>query len=498
MTAAIVTNVGTARLTMGFDRFDRLDLDRHRAVHGRLPKLSLSELVALADTADLRGRGGAAFPFARKLRAVASAAGKARGELEDNGRSAPGDGPVIVVNVAEGEAGSLKDKVLLSRAPHLVLDGAVLAARALRASEIVIALVPGGEAERSIRAALAERELRARVVGLVERFISGESGAVIRRINGEEPIPPGRKVRASEQGVDGYPTLLSNTETWAQLAVLALLGSDLYAGVGTPREPGTVMMTVGGSTVVEVPTGTPLRNVLQQCDQDAGQGVLMGGYHGAWLSAAAAETALVSRAGFTAVGATLGAGIVLPLTHGTCPLGETIRIATYMAGQSAGQCGPCRLGLPDVVRALNELRDGAGGPDGVRRACAIGRGRGACSHPDGTARFVLSALEAFPADINAHMSAGGCGQPTFGVLPLPIGEGGDSKITIDWSRCDGHGLCAYLVPELIRLDKHGFPIVLDSEVPTWLEPEAQRAVNMCPALAMRLVGINSAPIGRRK
>ncbi|MFB4315661.1 ferredoxin [Actinomadura sp. 21ATH] len=486
-----VSNIGGPRLTLGFDRFDRLDLERHKAVHGKLNTPVLEDLVAMAEQVDMRGRGGAGFPFARKLAAVAArithpSADQTRllpGEDEDRRR--PAADAVVVVNGAEGEPGSSKDKVLLTRAPHLVLDGASIAAAALGTQRIVVA-VEDDEAARSVRAAIVERRMPGRVVRLAERFISGQAGAVVRAINGEIPIPPGQKVRVAESGVDGCPTLLSNTETFAQLAVLVSLGPDLYASAGTEDEPGTTLLTVGGTQVVEAPYGTPLSAALGHCETDAGQGVLVGGYHGMWLDPAAVFRAVLSRKGMKAVNGTVGAGIVLPLPQGTCPLGETTRIASYLAAQSAGQCGPCRLGLPDVVRTLNALSDGSGSVEDVRRAAGIGLGRGACSHPDGTARFVLSAMEAFAADIEIHRVSGTCGQPVYGVLPLPVPTGDEGRVAIDWSRCDGHGLCAYLVPELIQLDRYGFPVVLGTDIPAWLERDVQKAVAMCPALALRV------------
>ena len=104
--------------------------------------------------------------------------------------------------------------------------------------------------------------------------------------------------------------------------------------------------------MVEVPTGVPLAAVLDICQAPAGDGVLVGGYHGMWLPASTAYVVPVSREGLAAVGGTLGSGIVLPLGDGTCPLGEVSRIASYLAGESAGQCGPCKLGLPSIARAL--------------------------------------------------------------------------------------------------------------------------------------------------
>ncbi|MEU8265638.1 NADH-ubiquinone oxidoreductase-F iron-sulfur binding region domain-containing protein [Sphaerisporangium sp. NPDC049002] len=478
-----VFRIGPGRLTAGLDSSPRLDYDTHRRVHGHMPRLPIDDLIALAELGDLRGRGGAGFPFARKLRAVIDSAGR---------RGAP---ITVVVNATEGEPAAHKDKVLLTRAPHLILDGADLVARALSAVEIVVGVAHGGPGERSLLNAIHERGMTdtVRVVRMPDRFISGEGGALVRGINGERPIPPGRKVRSSDSGVGGMPTMLSNAETYAQLALMAMLGVDMYSSVGLASEPGTVLLSVTGSArrpaVVETPTGVRLREVLDLCDATVGQGVLLGGYHGKWMSAEAVERAEVSRAGFEALGGALGAGIVVPLGWDSCPLGETARVARYMAGQSAGQCGPCYMGLPDLAQAFGALADGTGHIEAVQRAAATMRGRGACGHPDGTARFVLSAIDVFAEDIMTHAAYGTCGMPVRGVLPLPAepsSRAAEAQLILDWARCEGHGLCSLVIPELIRLDQHGYPVVSTASVPGRLEGDARRAIEMCPALALRL------------
>ena len=233
-----IMRIGAARLTAGLDRMPRLDLEAHRDIFGPLPRLSTEELISMAEQVDLRGQGGAAFPFARKLLAVVESA-------ESN------DCPtIVVVNATEGEPGSVKDKMLMIRSPYLVLSGAALVAEALGAEEIVVGVAGNELAARSVEAAIkAEPGLRqmTRVVQLPDRFISGESGALVRGINGKRPVPPGTKVLASDFGVDDLPTLLSNAGTFAQVAVLALLGPERFAAVGTPEEPGTVLLSVGGS-----------------------------------------------------------------------------------------------------------------------------------------------------------------------------------------------------------------------------------------------------------
>jgi ferredoxin len=100
-------------------------------------------------------------------------------------------------------------------------------------------------------------------------------------------------------------------------------------------------------------------------------------------------------------------------------------------------------------------------------------------------RFVLSALDVFTDDLSVHLSRGGCGRPVGNVLPLPSVPG-EARLTVDWTHCRGHGLCAHVVPELVQLDRQGFPILLDTPVPPWLGRAAQGAVGMCPALALRL------------
>ncbi|OKI05336.1 oxidoreductase [Streptomyces sp. CB02923] len=506
----------------GPDGVERLGRVAHLARHGGPPDLSAGELVALAEDTGLRGRGGAGFPFARKLSAVMA------GQRRTDGRVA------VVVNGSEGEPGCLKDTALLLYAPHLVLDGALLAARALGAEEVAIG-VTRADVARSVRRAITERgplSTPVRAELLTERFVTGEGTALTDGLNRGPGLPSGRKVRSSERGLDGLPTLLSNTETYAQLALAARLGALGFRSTGDPAEPGTVLLTVAGERVVEAPTGVPLARVLALCGLGPGQGVLIGGYHGTWLSPPAAGTALLTRDGLAAYGAVLGAGAVLPLPEGTCPAGETVRVARWMAAESAGQCGPCVLGLPALADALGQAVSGGGqrALDAVRARMRAVERRGACSHPDGTARFVASALAAFSAEFDRHARGTGCGRPVLGVLPLtgeeavtgeeaaygeeatygtrsaPASGGGrrsgtraattaprtrapEQRLLVDWTLCQGHGLCADLVPGMVRLGPDGYPERAAMPLPARMRRRAQLAVRRCPALALRVQGL---------
>ncbi|MFJ9338562.1 NADH-ubiquinone oxidoreductase-F iron-sulfur binding region domain-containing protein [Streptomyces sp. NPDC101733] len=472
-------SVGAPRLLAGLDRSSRLDRDAHLATHGALPRYGTDEVLALAADIDLRGRGGAGFPFVRKLTSVI-----------DSARNREG-GTAVVVNGSEGEPSCLKDTALLLHSPHLVLDGALLAAAAVSAEEVVVG-VTRPDVERSVRDAVAERGpggRRVRVTRLPERFVTGEGTALTSGLNGGAALPSGRRVRTSERGLGGMPTLLSNTETYAQLAVAARLGAPGYRSVGLPDEPGTVLLTVSGSTVVETPTGTSLAYVLDLCGTSPGQGVLVGGYHGRWLSADSARGAEVSRQSLTAWGAVLGAGAVLPLPEDTCPAGEVALVTRWMAKESAGQCGPCVRGLPALADVLEDAVRGGGRAalETLEARMRAVRRRGACSHPDGTASFVASALTAFPEEFSDHALGSGCGRSVRGALALPAPQDElPERLVVDWTLCKGHGLCVDILPDVVRLDADGYPSQASMPVPVPLRTKALRAVRRCPALALRI------------
>ncbi|WP_425833845.1 NADH-ubiquinone oxidoreductase-F iron-sulfur binding region domain-containing protein [Streptomyces fractus] len=497
--------VGLPQLTSGFDLVDRLDLDMHLKVHGPLEPMAGEPLAQLAQAISLRGRGGAGFPFAKKLRAVAESAIRR------------GVRPVVVVNGSEDEPACRKDTVLINRAPHLILDGALLVAEAIGARTLVIG-VTRDSTEASMQAALAERglsnrrnsPLRARVQRNPVRMVTGESSALIRSADGGPPMPPGRKVRASDSGVGGAPTLLSNAETFAQLAIAARTGAERYCRTGLHDEPGTILLTLSGAVarpmVLEVPAGVPLSYVLQLAGAPPlPQGVLTGGYHGKWLDGVGAQDAIVSRASLEASGGALGAGAILPIGPDTCPLGEALKVAQWLASESAGQCGPCYLGLPAAARGLEDVLNG-GGPtalEALREVTHAVKRRGACKHPDGSAAFIESTISAFTDDLAAHVLGAGCGRPVLGVLPLhaeapasvtPSGK----RLAVDWTLCRGHGLCADIVPELLQLGPDGFPTVAEAAVPGYSEANAVRAVRRCPALALRIEeDASAAPQDRR-
>ncbi|WP_433295923.1 NADH-ubiquinone oxidoreductase-F iron-sulfur binding region domain-containing protein [Actinoplanes sp. CA-030573] len=368
-------------------------LDGHLGRYGRLPSLDAGQIIGLARDSGLTGRGGAGFPVGRKLSAVAAAR-----------RS-----KTVIANGAEGEPASGKDRALLLRQPNLVLDGLQLAARATGAAHAHL-YAPAGVLPR-LRDLLAARRgagLDALPVGLhaaPDAFVAGEETAVASSVAGHGAVPADKRIRLVDTG-----TLVQNVETLARLALIARLGAGWFRSAGTAEEPGTFLATVSGAVarpdVVEAGYGVPLGDLISAAGGATSplQAVLVGGYHGGWVPA---DPALpVSRRALEPLGASPGAGVIVALPADVCGLVETARIANYLAGQVAGQCGPCVNGLPRMAATLADLAVGrprAGLPGEVARLAALVTGRGACRHPDGTGRLVLTAMRAFGADVAAHL-----------------------------------------------------------------------------------------------
>lgn len=372
-------------------------LAEHAARFGARPAGDAGLLEAVED-AGPTGHGGGHVPVAAKWR-----------------RTLAGRGPLTVAaNGAESEPWSAKDAVLLRQHPHLVLDGLALAAEALGASRAVVWLHDDEEpaAVRALTDALHERAAAERGVGrgpAVEvlvgpaHYLSGESSAIAQALAGGPALPTARRPRPA-----GEPrTLVHNLETLARVALVAR---------GLPATTTRLLTVVGQADrlVTEVAQGSPLLDALLAAGWSAGPGhpagVLLGGYGGTWVSWADAAGAHVDAG--DPVGRLLGAGIVAPLPAGACPVRATAEIAEYLAGMSAGQCGPCVFGLPAIAAGVRRLADGRPGRAGAARLSAdldAVAGRGACHHPDGAVGLVRSMHAVFGAHAAAHGQGLRCG-----------------------------------------------------------------------------------------
>ena len=413
---------GPGRLLAGLDLVSgTVSLAEHVEQWGPPPAASAATLIPTLPASGLRGHGGAWFPVGDKWQSVAA-----------NRRRRP----VVVANAAEGEPASDKDALLLSRVPHLVLDGASLAAQALRASRVVV-YCPR-RLVRGLERALAERRragldpVDAEVVEAPDAFVAGQETAVVSALNRRPPVPTFAGLwPVRERGVGGQPTLVQNVETLAHVALVARFGPEWFRRMGTDRSPGTALFTVTGRwegpSVVEATLGTDLATVLELDDRTAGgyRAVLLGGYGGGWIGMDRALGMPLTEEAARERGTSLGAGVVALLPGDACPMREVARVVRYMEGQGAGQCGPCVNGLADLAVATASLAGGRGGRGAGRQVeqvlqlCDLVEGRGACRHPDGVARFVRTAIEVFGDDVAAHLGGRSCGARDRPVLPVP-------------------------------------------------------------------------------
>jgi NADH:ubiquinone oxidoreductase subunit F (NADH-binding) len=418
------------RLTAGWQHGRRpASLADHERRYGPLPggsdqRRGWPALIEAVAEAGLTGRGGAGYPTAAKMRAVAAHGGAAS----------------VIANGMESEPASRKDQALLGMAPHLIMDGAVLAARAVGADVVHICLSRGRprQVDEIWRAAEERRALGADPVRLLvhdlpARYVASEETSLVSWLNGGEARPANVPPRPSDRGVLDRPTLVDNVETLAHVALIARYGSGWFRAAGDRDAPGTMLVTISGAVgcpgVYEVDAGTRIAELLAMSGALARGYLLLGGYFGSWHRVDEVAHLPFTIAGLRPAGGAPGAGVLCVLPEESCGLAETARVLGYLAGQSAQQCGPCTFGLPAIASDFAQLA--AGRPEGdtvarLEQRLSVIPGRGACRHPDGAVRLAASALAAFAADVPGHAAGHPCGawrraRPGI-VLPVPQGQ----------------------------------------------------------------------------
>jgi NADH:ubiquinone oxidoreductase subunit F (NADH-binding) len=355
----------------------RVALAEHVGRWDGLPHAALDQLVTAAEAVDLVGGGGAAFPTGRKL---ASLAGR----------------PVshVVVNAAEGERASGKDGVLLAHVPHLVLDGAVAAARALGAARVVVRIsADRPDLAASLPLALAERTDGLPVVVSVgpAGFVAGEASAVVSAIAGGSGLPAelGRPPRLPGRRVGRRPhVLVSNVETFARLA-LAVRGAPTRSALAS------VSGAVHRAGVLELPEAATLADLADLAGGMVGSPrvLITGGWHGRWVAWPDAAQATLTRDGLAAIGGRWGAGAFVWVPGDVEPVQALVAVAEELAAGTARQCGPCWRGLPEVARTLAGLASGVVARDALDGLLAEVDGRGICAHPSASVAAIRSGLD---------------------------------------------------------------------------------------------------------
>ena len=466
-------------------------LPAHLEHHGPLPvgggrSDDAAQLGALVEASGLSGRGGASFPSARKLATVRSAGGS----------------PTVVVNAMEGEPASAKDRTLLSCAPHLVLDGAELVARALHAGRVVVCVPEGSDVCRAVTVAVAERVAAWRAPFVVEvtpvpgRYVAGEESAVVARLNGGPGAPAWRPDKGAPLRIGRSPALVHNAETLAHMALIARYGPDAFRSAGHADAPGTSLVTVRGAVtrpgVFEVAMGTPVgrhhRVGRARGRSRRGAHRRLRGHVGARprprrpLHAAlygrgrrrggSGRAARPPRAGLRAG----RDGAHRPLHGGReCRPMRTVCLRSARRGRRRRPAGG-----GDVTPRLDAARVPSG-ERGRPRRLPPPRWRGT---PRAQRLARLRRRRRRPRPGPALRGA----PPAVGA-PRPSGRimnAVRTRIALNPVACEAYGYCAELLPELLSVDEWGYPVVRDGTVPPHLVEQARRAAMACPRRALHV------------
>jgi NADH:ubiquinone oxidoreductase subunit F (NADH-binding) len=406
-------------------------------------------VIDLVDAAGLRGRGGAGFPVARKWRTVVA-------------NRTPTLPSTVVVNAAEGEPGSFKDRAILRADPFRVIEGALIAAHAVGADSVIIATKAAFATESDrLRAAIAEvaaagwtAAVPVTLVTGPEEYLFGEETALLEVIDGRPPFP--RIAPPYREGVDEVfedeadttsgtgsaahvemagptgetvapPTLAGNVETYANLPGILRNGAEWFRELGTAESPGTVVCTVSGDTVrsgvAEVALGTPLRDVLEQIGGGARPGrelvAVLSGVANPVLLADAFDTPLSYEA-MRAAGSGLGAAgfIVFDDTADLVAVGAGV--ARFLAVESCGQCRHCKddgLALAAAMARLATSQSKGDDADELATRLDVVAEGARCNLATQQQLVVGSILERFPDLVAAHAAG-----DAPGVDPTLIAE----------------------------------------------------------------------------
>ena len=372
------------------------------------------EIVEAIVESGLKGRGGAAFPAGRKWQLLPQNATQNR---------------YLVVNGGEDEPGSFKDRYLMEHYPHLVLEGAHIAAFALNIGEIFLYVNETFDAsQRSLKEAFEELATSGLLNGLEidldffcapQAYVAGEDTAALEVLEGKPPIPRKKPPYPVESGYQTCPTLVHNVETLANVPFIVREGSESYRNIGTPESPGTMLFYLNEDFehpgVYELPFGTPLRHLVEALGGGlkGGKGIkaiLPGGPSTAFLPGDMLDVRLEPEA-LVEAGSILGCGNVRLIPEEACMVEVTLEIAEFFARESCGKCPQCSMETNAFVTILKKIQASEANPamlQQIENVANFSRGKGDCSLIHMAAAPVLSAVKYFPADFEAHLDGKGC------------------------------------------------------------------------------------------
>ena len=428
---------------------ESLAFDGYKALEKALFEMSPEDVINVIYDSNLRGRGGGGFQTGYKWKQVARQEERIR---------------YIVCNGDEGDPGAFMDRSVMEGDPHKMIEGMLIAAYAVGAHEgyiYVRAEYPLAVSRLKIAIAQAEEagligddilgsgfSFRLHINKGAGAFVCGEGSALTASIEGERGMPRTKPPRTVEQGLFGKPTVLNNVETYANVPMIILNGSDWYHSIGTEKSPGTKAFAVTGSInntgLIEVPMGTTLREIIYDIGGGIKGGkefkaVQIGGPSGGCLISADLDVPLDFDS-LKERGAMIGSGGLVVMDEDTCMVEVARFFMNFTQNESCGKCVPCREGTMRMLEILEDIVNGRGTMEQLDLLEELGRAitdTALCGLGKSAALPVLSTLRVFRDEYEEHVRDKKCRTGTCKAL---------ASYTIDPALCKGCSKCARNCP----------------------------------------------------
>jgi NADH-quinone oxidoreductase subunit F len=412
-----LTKLGEYRAVGGYDTLAK--------ARGMQPQAVLDELLA----ANVRGRGGAGFPMGKKASFLAKGTGKPT---------------YLVVNADESEPGTFKDREIMLRVPHRLIEGCLITAHTIGSQHVFIYIRGEYLEEFEILRAALEEVREAALLGGVTivlhrgagAYICGEETALLESLEGKRGQPRSKPPFPAVAGVYAAPTLVNNVETIATVPAIVERGGEWYASLGVENSAGTRVFSLSGNVVnggnYELALGTTLREFVYDIGGGIPDGrelkaIIPGGSSVPVLTADQIDTPLDFDS-MAEAGSMLGSGAVIVIDDRACMVQLGLRVAQFYMHESCGKCTPCREGTRWMVQLLRKIEDGHASQSELELlldVCDRILGKCLCPLGDAAAMPIASYVDRFRDEFQAHLDHGGCpfgGESSLEGLFAPVDQ----------------------------------------------------------------------------